>query len=94
MTHFKEICWYTTKAGSEIELQNSRTEIIVIKDLTLHDGGRYHIETSPLIYSANQWTGFYMIKVSVMKELNMPFLPILENYNIKPLSSNSFHDTE
>ena len=34
-----------------------------------HDGGRYHIETSPLIYSANQWTGFYMIMASVMKEL-------------------------
>ena len=35
-----------------------------------HDGGRYHIETSPLICSANQWTGFYMITVPVMKELN------------------------
>ena len=29
-----------------------------------------HIETSPLIYSANQWTGFYMIRPTVMKELN------------------------
>ena len=29
----------------------------------------YHIETSPLICSANQWTGFYMIGPSVMKEL-------------------------
>ena len=35
-----------------------------------HDGGRYHIETSPLICSANQWAGFYMITTSVMKELN------------------------
>ena len=26
--------------------------------LTFQDGGRYHIETSPLICSANQWTGF------------------------------------
>ena len=34
-----------------------------------HDGGRYHIETSPLIYRANQWTGIYMITVSLMKEL-------------------------
>ena len=33
-----------------------------------HDGGRYHIETSPLICSANQWTGFYMITASIMKE--------------------------
>ena len=30
---------------------------------------RYHIETSPLIYSANQWTGFYMITASVLKGL-------------------------
>ena len=27
------------------------------------------IETSPVICSANQWTGFYMIGNSVMKEL-------------------------
>ena len=36
--------------------------------LTL-DGGRYHIETSPLICRANQWIGFYMITASAMKEL-------------------------
>ena len=34
-----------------------------------HDGGRYHIETSLLIWRAIQWTGFYMITASVMKEL-------------------------
>ena len=34
-----------------------------------HDVGLCLIETSPLICSANQWTGFYMIGVSVMKEL-------------------------
>ena len=31
--------------------------------------GYYHIETSPLICSANQYTGFYMVEISVMKEL-------------------------
>ena len=36
---------------------------------SFHDGGRCHIETSPLIFVANQWTGFYMITASVMKEL-------------------------
>ena len=36
-----------------------------------HDRGRYHIETSPLICSANQWTGFYKITASAMKELNV-----------------------
>ena len=35
-----------------------------------HDGGRYHIETSSLICSANPWTGFYMTTASVMKGLN------------------------
>ena len=36
-------------------------------------GGRYHIETSPLICGANQWTGFYMISASdiVEKILNL-----------------------
>ena len=28
------------------------------------------MKTSPLICSTNQWTGFYMITASVMKELN------------------------
>ena len=32
--------------------------------LTLHDGGRYHIETSPFICRANQWPGFYMITLT------------------------------
>ena len=39
-----------------------------------HDGGRCPIETSPLICSANQWTGFYMITASVMKELRLDTL--------------------
>ena len=41
------------------------------------DGGRYHIETSPLIcgaksgfYMITAWTGFYMITPSVLKWLN------------------------
>ena len=29
--------------------------------LLLYDEGIYHIQTSPLILSANQWTGFYRI---------------------------------
>ena len=39
--------------------------------LPFHDGGRYHIETSPLICGANQWTGFYMITAFVMKGLTL-----------------------
>ena len=36
-----------------------------------HDGGDCHVETSPLICSANHWTGFYMIGTSVTKELSI-----------------------
>ena len=40
--------------------------------LTFHDGGRYHIGTSPLRNCrANQLTGFYMITASVMKGLKV-----------------------
>ena len=42
------------------------------KSELFHDGGRYHIDTSPLICWANQWVGFYMIMASVMKELIVP----------------------
>ena len=37
--------------------------------INFYDGGPYHIETIPLICSANQWTGFYMTGASVMQEL-------------------------
>ena len=33
-----------------------------------HARGPYNIETSPLICSENKWTGFYLIRTSVMKE--------------------------
>ena len=32
-------------------------------------GGYYYIETSSLVCSANQWTGFYMTGTPVMNEL-------------------------
>ena len=38
--------------------------------LSKHLPASYHIETSPLICSAIQWTGFYMIGTSVMKEFS------------------------
>ena len=49
----------------------SLTDIVVriFPSELFHDGGPYHTETSPLICSVNQWTGFYMIGASVMKEL-------------------------
>ena len=42
---------------------------VVKLNLIFHGRDRYHIETSPLICRAKQWTSFYMITVSVMKEL-------------------------
>ena len=45
--------------------------------LLFHDGGRYHIETSPLFCSASQWTAFYMITASVMKELIISVISVI-----------------
>ena len=39
-----------------------------IPNQLFHDGGPYHIETSPLTCGANQWTGFYIIGISVLKD--------------------------
>ena len=44
-----------------------------------HDKGPCRIETSPLICSANQWNGFYLIGTSVMKELRRSSPIILRN---------------
>ena len=42
---------------------------VTLRDSVLSWWGPYHTETSPLIWFAIQWTGFYMVGVSVMKEL-------------------------
>ena len=61
-----------------VELKPSKSEICSLEvDVLLtqwrvynvHDRGSHYIETSPLICSANQWTGFYMTGTAVMKEL-------------------------
>ena len=38
------------------------------------------METSPLIWGANQWTGFYMITASVMKGLMKDSLTLRNNH--------------
>ena len=49
-------------------------EIVLVCFYFFHDGGLYHIETIPLIRHANQWTSFYMMGTTVMKELRLcPF---------------------
>ena len=40
----------------------------VAKHWLFHDGGSGRIKTSPLICSANQWTGFCIIGTSVMED--------------------------
>ena len=39
--------------------------------LIFYDGGLYHIEISPLVFSTNQWTDFYMVGTSVIKKVNL-----------------------
>ena len=41
----------------------------IIKILNLHEGGSYHIETSPLFCTV-KWTSSYVRETSIMKELN------------------------
>ena len=55
---------------------------------------RYHIESSPLICRANQWNGFYMITVSVIKELKWNKHEHLHfaDFCVKNIF-NSFHST-
>ena len=51
-------------------IRKTRQEVIHSYLLTLSWWRGLSLETSPLIRSANQWTGFYMLVTSVMKELN------------------------
>ena len=52
------------------EALDSHAESKKIPDQLFDDRLRYHKETSSLICRAKQWTGFYMITASIMKELN------------------------
>ena len=63
------ITWYLPLWENFMEL-TSTFKSIRGRTLIFHDGDLCHIETSPLIFRGNQWTGFYMIGTSVMKELN------------------------
>ena len=52
---------------------NSQFYAYQIKDSLFHDEGSYHIETSPMNCSGNQWTRFHIIGTSVKKELKVKF---------------------
>ena len=66
MPHRKHMQFLAEKLYKSFESLN---QISRDDSLLFHDGEHYHIETSPLICFVNQWTGFYMITTSVMKEL-------------------------
>ena len=53
-----------------------------------YDGGHCYIETNPLICPANQWTGFYVIGNSVMKELILDFTFGLRSITGKLINAN------
>ena len=61
--------WAIFKIWAFFKIMNERVKSVSFIIYLFHNGGRYHIQTSPLICGANQWTGFYMITASVMKEL-------------------------
>ena len=70
--------------------------LLAVMHYLFHDGGPYYIKTSSLICKANQWAGFYMIVISVMKELIVFFkqlilLTITQSY-FKKHFNNKFAD--
>ena len=49
-----------------------------------HERGLYHIESSPLICTANQCSGFYMVGTPAMKNLNKHVSVNLKFANFHP----------
>ena len=60
-----------------------QTHLWTLKFVILYKSGLYHIETSPLICRGNQWTGFYLIRTSVIEEL-IHFLVLVSSHNHFP----------
>ena len=57
-----------------------------------HERGHYHIKINPLICSANQLTGFYVIGASFMKELKYSHLfPISSKTNSVARKKKDFY---
>ena len=53
------------KTHYELAFEQGNRGVLVVN--YFRDGSPYHVETSPLIFSAKQWTGFYMIGPSSWK---------------------------
>ena len=62
--------------------------ILKKNDQLFQEGGPHHIETSPLICRANEWTGYCMIGASVMKELTVSWCIV--SYHIEIIKYLAF----
>ena len=69
-----------------VNVQNFCVTYFLNQSLLVHEGGPYHMEVSPLICSANQWTGFYMIGTSVFKELILESIEINQDIGTKSVN--------
>ena len=58
--------------------------------LTFLRRSSYHIETSALVSSGNQWTGFYMVGTSVMNELKIKVLKVNPNFKRERRNSETY----
>ena len=68
--------------GNIHDLAHWYLHLIIVKMLMnryliqiFYSGRPYLIETSPLIFSANQWTDSHIVRTSVMKELKVKISP-------------------
>ena len=66
--YFRRKLYLRCLTGSSIRLWPAQIIPSQVLGLAFPDGGPYHTETSTLVCTVNQWTGFYMIGTSVMKE--------------------------
>ena len=63
------------------KLDNKIITEVFKKSKLFNTGGLYHIEASPFICRANQWTRFHMIRTSVKKELR--YVGVTENFCLR-----------
>ena len=66
---FKHINLQNFTVSKRILMQTRNVWHYILVLYLFQDGGLNHVETSPLICRANQWTGFYITRTSFMKQL-------------------------
>ena len=63
---------------NNVDTQSTSMDDVVVSQL-FHGGDPNHLHHSPLVCRTNQWTGFYMIGASSMKELML----LLKTYRVQ-----------